>query len=366
MSDSCKACGGVGLNSKGGPCFVCVNKRGPAPKQKEREVLVQPPKAAPAAAKPTGGQELYKRRRPTQFSELVGQAAAVDSLRGLAAKGPTGFPHALLLSGPSGCGKTTIARIMRDRLQVAPMDYREVNAATTNGVDMVRELVAQVPLGAIGGKRRAWCLDEAHQLTTQAQQALLKVLEDTPAHAYFFICTTEPTKLLPTIRSRTTHIQLRAVPDDELAAYLVQVAEAEGYTLGPGVVPAIVEAAQGGVRAALVVLEQVAGVQGPEAQLAVAAGQAPAATAVAIDLCRALAARPIRWPNVAKVLAGCSEDPEAVRRAVLGYMQAILLKSDNPQAAVVIENFAEPVFNTGKPGLCLAAYRTYAELKNAK
>jgi DNA polymerase-3 subunit gamma/tau len=138
--------------------------------------------------------ELYLKHRPSLFKQVIGQDDAVNVLQQLL-KGDR-FPHALLLSGPSGCGKTTLARICRDKLECTGADFQELNGADTRGIDTIREIRSHLNLRPMHGKCRIWYIDEAHKLSNDAQNALLKMLEDTPTTAYFMLATTEPNKLI--------------------------------------------------------------------------------------------------------------------------------------------------------------------------
>src|SRR5688572_25883760 len=140
--------------------------------------------------------ELYKKFRPKTLKGVVGQEGAVSSLQSMIDKGR--LPHTILFSGPSGCGKTTIARILKGILECSDLDFFEINCADFKGIDMVRDIRRYVGIPPLHGKSRVWLIDEAHQLTKDAQNAFLKLLEDTPKHAYFMLATTDPQKLLPT------------------------------------------------------------------------------------------------------------------------------------------------------------------------
>lgn len=289
--------------------------------------------------------------RPKMLKEIVGNADAVRSLRALFERGD--MPHTLLFTGPSGCGKTTLARIVARFLKCSDWDFKELNTADFRGIDSAREIVQQTHLSPMSGPCRVWLLDECHQLTKDAQHALLKALEEVPAHVYFLLATTEPEKLLPTIKTRCVTFALRALSDAEMKEVIGRAAAGEGATIPDEVAEQIILDSGGAPRMALSILDKVIGMEAGE--MLAAAKQQAAQTNEAIDLCRALIAkRP--WRDVARIIQGIEQEPEQVRRAVLGYAQAVLLKSGQGQAYVVLDSFREDFFTTGKPGLTRACY----------
>ena len=133
--------------------------------------------------------ELKDKYRPKSLDKIVEQPAMVSALKGFIAKNK--IPHSMLFSGAAGCGKTTAARVVADLLKCGPTDFHEINSANFRGIDTVREIQQRINLHAIGGKSRVWLIDEAHQLTKDAQNGLLKILEECPKHVYFMLCTTD-------------------------------------------------------------------------------------------------------------------------------------------------------------------------------
>ena len=136
--------------------------------------------------------ELYRKYRPTSFKQVVGQEEAIRTLTELGKR--KAIPHAILFTGPSGVGKTTLARILQRKLKCVGNDFVEMNAANDRGVGIIRSIQNKVGLAPMLGSCRIWLMDEAHQLTSDAQSAFLKLLEDTPSHVYFMLATTDPQK----------------------------------------------------------------------------------------------------------------------------------------------------------------------------
>ncbi|MBI5161185.1 MAG: DNA polymerase III subunit gamma and tau [Micrococcales bacterium] len=220
---------------------------------------------------------LYRRYRPETFSELIGQSQVTDPLRTALRTDRVG--HAYLFSGPRGCGKTTSARILARCLNCASgptdapcgtcdscvelarggggsLDVIEIDAASHNGVDDARDLRDRAAYAPARDRYKIFILDEAHMVTTQGFNALLKLVEEPPGHVKFIFATTEPDKVIGTIRSRTHHYPFRLVPPASMLEYVQQLAEAEGVAVQPGVLPLVVRAGGGSVRDTLSLLDQ--------------------------------------------------------------------------------------------------------------
>jgi DNA polymerase-3 subunit gamma/tau len=236
---------------------------------------------------------LYRKYRPSVFADVIGQEHVTVPLSNALESGKT--HHAYLFSGPRGCGKTSSARIMarslncekgptptpcgecqscKDLVANGPgsLDVIELDAATHGLVDDARDLRDKAFFAPVQSKYKIYIIDEAHQLGPGAANALLKVVEEPPAHVIFIFATTEPEKLISTIRSRTHHYPFRLVPPGTLAAHLEKVCAAEGVKVAKGVIPLVVRASGGSVRDALSVLGQLlagAGKDGVSYEIAV-------------------------------------------------------------------------------------------------
>lgn len=304
---------------------------------------------------------LYKTYRPRTFNEVVGNESTVKSLQSIL-KREEGTPHAMLFTGPSGCGKTTLARLVVQELGIKAEDLIEVDSADFRGIDTIRSIRQQMRLAPLGGERRAWIMDECHQLSKDAQSALLKALEDTPSHVYFLLATTDPQKLLPTITNRCTKFEVRALVNSEIMDLLDWVLEEEKASkrMPKEVLKSITKNSLGSPRAALVMLDKVIDMEPGEMLEAVE--QAARDEHQVIDLCRALI-RNEKWIKVKRLLQGLQEqEPEQIRHAVLQYCNVVLLNEDEPRAYVVMDCFRSPFYEVGgMAGLTMACYETLNE-----
>jgi DNA polymerase-3 subunit gamma/tau len=224
-------------------------------------------------------QALYRKYRPQTFDDVIGQGHVTTTLAREVADGRVA--HAYLFTGPRGTGKTTTARILAKALNCEnrnpdgspcnkcqscvsitegnSLDVMELDAASHNSVDDIRDIKLSVTtVASAATSKRVFVLDEAHMLSKAAGNALLKTLEEPPEHVHFVLATTEPYKLLDTIRSRTQRFDFHPVPVEDLAGYLSSIADRESYRTDPAALIAISRHAGGSVRDALSLLEQVA------------------------------------------------------------------------------------------------------------
>jgi DNA polymerase III subunit gamma/tau len=297
---------------------------------------------------------LYIKYRPSELAQVKGNLDIVATLEGLL-EDRSKSPHTFLLHGPTGCGKTTIARIIADKLGCKGADLKEVDAGQFRGIDTTRDIRNQSQYMAIESDCRVWILDECHKMTNDAQNGLLKILEDPPEHVYFILCTTDPQKLLPTIKGRCSQFQVKPLTDKQMYSLLRKVARSEGEQLEENIYEIIIRDSLCHPRNALQILEQVLKVS-PERRAEVAQ-QTAAQQSQTIELCRALLNR-APWKSVAVILTGLKDqEAEGIRRSVLGYCQNILLSGkDMPICGLILENFTVPFYDSGFPQLVYACY----------
>jgi DNA polymerase-3 subunit gamma/tau len=222
-------------------------------------------------------QSLYRKYRPQRFDALVGQEPVTTALRNAVREGRVG--HAYLFSGPRGTGKTTSARILAKALNCTDLgpdgepcdacanctgiaagtfsDLIELDAASNRGVQEARDLVSRISLGlGAGSSRKVYILDEVHMLTTEASNTLLKTLEEPPDHVVFVLATTDPQKVLPTIRSRTQHFEFSLLSVPDLTDHLAHILDLEGVEYDRDALEVVARAASGSARDSLSLLDQ--------------------------------------------------------------------------------------------------------------
>jgi DNA polymerase-3 subunit gamma/tau len=223
---------------------------------------------------------LYRRYRPEVFSEVIGQEHVTEPLKRALTNNRVN--HAYLFSGPRGCGKTSSARILARSLNCeqgptptpcgvcdscrelsrsggGSIDVIEIDAASHGGVDDARDLRERAFFAPVRSRYKIYIVDEAHMVTTAGFNALLKLVEEPPPHVKFIFATTEPEKVIGTIRSRTHHYPFRLIPPKTLAAYLTKICADEKVNVEPGVISMVVRAGAGSVRDSLSVLDQLLG-----------------------------------------------------------------------------------------------------------
>lgn len=308
---------------------------------------------------------LYIKYRPKTFEEIVGNTTSIKTLQKLLTK--ESHPHVWLFSGPPGTGKTTTARIVANFLGASEFDIKEINTANNRGIETARQIMDESRYSATGGSYIVYIIDEMQKATNDYQNAMLKILEDTPNHIYFILCTTDPSKLIKAVKSRCTEIKFNSLPINEMLVLLKKINKLEKLQVSIETLEKISENCEGSPRNALILLEKVSQVETEkEADEIIRSGNIDDDKEI-IELARALIDTRNQWADIAKILKGLNEsgkldDTETVRYIILGYMNSILLSGKTMKRAMLaLEAFQEPTYNSKKAGITLACINTIIE-----
>jgi len=301
---------------------------------------------------------LYTKYRPTSFHEIVGNKLAIQALKSALEK--TNHSHVYLFTGPSGTGKTTTARIVANMLGADELDIKEINSSNNRGIDTAREIQQRMGLIPMSGCT-VYIIDEIQKTTSDFQNAMLKPFEDTPDYVYFILCTTDPQKLIKPLKTRCTEVKFELLSSDEISKIIIRVNDLESIGLSNNIIEEIADKSEGCPRKALVLLERIASLGTEKEQLQyIKSNILEEDDTEIIELCRALLDDKNKWNSIATILkklniANKLDDPEQVRYAVLGYMNAVLLNGKmNDRAIKALEAFSENTYNNGKSGITLA------------
>jgi len=303
---------------------------------------------------------LYQAIRPKTFKEIVGNKAVVTGLQKVVASKPKKRPHTYLFHGPTGCGKTTFARVFARELGCEDMGLIELNAANTRGIDSIREVCDSALTGALFGSCKCYIFDESHQLTKAAQEALLKIIEDCPPHVYFMFCTTDPDKIIKTIKNRCAKYGVKSLRPSEMRDLLTTIADIEKMpdVIDDEVINLIAKVAEGCPREAIMILEQVRDYDTvAEIEEAVEVfAVAESTKKEVLELCKAITGTSSnRWRKCLDIYKALQADPETVRLSLLGYLKSIMLNSKSldtaARAAEMIIIFEKNTYSGGQASI---------------
>lgn len=301
---------------------------------------------------------LYQKYRPKTLGEMIGQETAVRQLSKMADS--KSLSHAILMTGPSGCGKTTAARIVAGLAGAGATGIVEINCALTNGVDAIREIESRMHLKPLGGISKVYILDEFHSVTPAGQRGMLKLLEDTPSHLYFILCTTNPEKLEKPVVTRCVNVRFDNLALRDLKKLLEKVVQSEKVdaTHLPDL-SLIAKAADGSARKALVLLEQILSTREPSDWYAIL--DSFAEDSELFDLVRRLYSGCFASNDLLKWGPKLKEMPESgiegLRMSIMSYGASILCSGKNVKdletIIEIMDGFKEPFFSSKKPGFIL-------------
>jgi DNA polymerase-3 subunit gamma/tau len=294
--------------------------------------------------------DLARKYRPQRLTDLIGQQEMVKSLRYLFQSEKL-IPHSYLFVGPSGTGKTTTARIVARRLHIPRTNVVEVDGATFTGIDAARsikDLVAMPALGAV--RKKMLIVDECHRLSKPAWDSWLKILEEPPEHLYIALCTTEPSKVPTTGKTRFHTYHLKPVNEEELSKHLDIISRKEQLNVSDEVIEYIAAQSNGSPRQALMYLSQCRAVQSVKTAKVIVRKAEADVEGAEVGIARLLIAGNRDWASYMKAVKSCEHvEPESVRIVTVNYIAAVLRKQTQSkrvgQLAGWLDAFSTP-YNT--------------------
>ena len=295
--------------------------------------------------------------RPDKFEDFKGNSATVGMLERFL--DDENRPRAYIFEGSYGCGKTTLAKLMASKLGIGKLDLKEMNCSDFTGVDDMRNnIIRTIRIKAWGGNNKGYILDEVQKLSNSAQNSLLKDLETPPPGVYFFLCTTEPEKIIKPLVNRCIECHVEKLRRSTMGDLLFQVIDREGLEVSKDIVETIINAAEGIPRTALKMLNKIIGVTDIEEVIDLVS-QVNVKEKEIIDIAR-MVVKGEKFSTILNVYLKIKADPENIRRAILGYLNACFKmdksNSDYRKFAYLISIFSPNLFSSGKAGLTLMIY----------
>lgn len=298
---------------------------------------------------------LYNKYRPKDFNEMVGDSIIIDNLKTIMSQ--ENKPHTYLFTGPPGCGKTTAALICA-RKYINNAEVIEINSANNRGIDTAREIIEQIQGRPISGSNWVYIINEPHKTTKDWQEAMLSPLEFTPEYVYFFLTTTNPEMLTRQLKSRCEQVKFNSIDNDSLCRLLGKISRKEGKDIDEEVLEEIAFNCDGSARNALILLEKILNIGDKREALHVIKKGIEDDIPEIKKICNLLLGKNTSWTEISAILDTIKDkEVESVRRMILGYMTKVLLDKDSRKAAVIMESFLDPFYNSGFPGLVYACYQ---------
>lgn len=314
---------------------------------------------------------LITKYRPKNFDEFVGNSVAIRALKRVLAS--DNIPRAFLISGEPGCGKTTIARIIKDVVKCDDSAFVELNGSSERGIDTIRNIVSSIAYAPLSGESKVIFIDEAHQLTKEAQEALLKSTEDPPPNTYWIFCTTEPQSIRAALSRRLFKVNVPQLKNEERLELLRRVIKNEGLDkskYSKKVVAKMSQMSEGSAGKLLQIFESIYLLDSEEemmAQLELSgSGELQSTDSLWIPICRALIkvseAPSARWKVVSNCISKITlSDYEPGRRVVMAYISTVLLRTGIPAYANMLEHFTVYNPSSSKAQFILACYKSCLE-----
>lgn len=299
--------------------------------------------------------------RPQSLDEVAGNEAGIESLR--TKLKCDDVPKSYFFTGDPGCGKTTLAYVIKEELEISDFDFHEYNAANTRGIDTVREIISNIDKAPMDGTRRLFLLDECHQITGAAMEALHKILENPPKHAIIVLCTYAPEKIKPntlkSIRRRCFELELKTLTRGKILKLLKEILEAEEVPDFPEeILKQIAKSCWGSPGQALSLLDSVIDMENEDEALEAINNQVVSEESIiklaSILIDDRLAANN-KWDQIRKMLPNISGDPETIRYAICSYLNKVILgRPLNLKLLEMASFFTDSFMYTGRVGLTVA------------